>query len=56
MMDVGTAKPTKEEQSLVPHHCIDLCLPDQYFSAGEYSKVAREAVQQILGKDPDRAR
>ncbi len=37
-MDLGTAKPTKEEQARLPHHLIDVADPDQPFTAGEYSR------------------
>ncbi|HLP28858.1 MAG TPA: isopentenyl transferase family protein, partial [Candidatus Didemnitutus sp.] len=35
-MDIGTAKPTREEQTLVPHHCIDIRDPHETYSAAEY--------------------
>ena len=35
-MDIGTAKPTKEEQARVPHHGIDLADPDEPFSVARY--------------------
>ena len=31
-MDIGTAKPSHEELSLVPHHLIDIVKPDEVFS------------------------
>ena len=31
-MDIGTAKPTPEERSIVPHHLFDIVDPDQQFS------------------------
>lgn len=49
-MDIGTAKPDKHEQLLAPHHCLDLCPPDHYFSAGEYAKIARECIRKIIKK------
>jgi tRNA dimethylallyltransferase len=36
-MDVGTAKPTPEEQSAVPHHLIDIRRPDERYNAAEYA-------------------
>ena len=50
-MDIGTAKPGPELRSAVIHHCIDICDPDQYFSAGEYSRIARTTVRDILKRD-----
>lgn len=35
-MDIGTAKPSKEELSLVKHHMIDIVEPSDTFSAGSY--------------------
>ena len=46
-MDVGTAKPTTEERALLPHHLIDVADPDQPFTAGEYSRLARAALREI---------
>jgi tRNA dimethylallyltransferase len=47
-MDVGSAKPTAEERSRVPHHMIDIRLPDQPYSAGEYMREARQCIERIL--------
>ncbi len=46
-MDIGTAKASKAEQELVRHHMINIRDPDQDFSAGEYQRTAREAIQGI---------
>ena len=46
-MDIGTAKACKSEQELVRHHMIDICDPDRDFSAGDYQRMAREAIQGI---------
>ena len=43
-MDVGTAKPTKEEQRLVPHHMIDLLEPTEPFSCADYVSRASEVI------------
>jgi tRNA dimethylallyltransferase len=50
-MDLGTAKPTKEEQVRLPHHLIDVAEPDQPFTAGEYSRQARAALREIASRD-----
>lgn len=39
-MDIGTAKPTREEQARVPHHLVDLCMPDEPLSVAEYQRLA----------------
>jgi tRNA dimethylallyltransferase len=46
-MDLGTAKPTREERARLPHHLIDVAEPDQPFTAGEYSRQARAALEEI---------
>ncbi len=46
-MDIGTAKPTKEEQALVPHHLIDVVDPDDDFSLALYQSKALEAINDI---------
>ncbi|MBI2866529.1 MAG: tRNA (adenosine(37)-N6)-dimethylallyltransferase MiaA [Chloroflexi bacterium] len=46
-MDVGTAKPTAEERSLVPHHLFDLIDPDQPFSLALYQEHAYQAIADI---------
>ena len=45
--DLGTAKPTKEEQARLPHHLIDVADPDQPFTAGEYCRQARALLREI---------
>jgi tRNA dimethylallyltransferase len=46
-MDLGSAKPSADEQRRLPHHLIDVADPDQPFTAGEYARQAREAMRQI---------
>jgi tRNA dimethylallyltransferase len=46
-MDIGTAKPTAEEQALVPHHLIDVVNPDEDFSLALYQSKALEAINDI---------
>ena len=49
-MDIGTAKPTPAERAQVPHHMIDLRDPGQDFSAGDYQRLAREALSAISSR------
>jgi tRNA dimethylallyltransferase len=49
-MELGTAKPTVAERSRVPHHLIDVTTPDLPFTAGEYSRRARAALNTIAGR------
>ena len=53
-MDIGTAKPTPEEQTRVPHHLIDVVAPDEPFSVAHYVALAETAISDILtrGKLP----
>lgn len=46
-MDIGTAKPSKEEKAAVPHHLFDLIEPDEYFSAGSYMEAARKVCRDV---------
>lgn len=46
-MDVGTAKPTPEQQARVPHHLIDVVEPSERFSVARYQELALEAVRGI---------
>ena len=49
-MDLGTAKPTKEERARLPHHLIDVADPNQPFTAGEYGRQARAALREIASR------
>ncbi len=49
-MELGTAKPTREERARVAHHLIDVAEPDQPFTAGAYSRAARAALKEIAGR------
>ena len=49
-MDLGSAKPTREEQARAPHHLIDVVDPDEPMTAGEYSRLARAAMREIAGR------
>ncbi|HEY3474156.1 MAG TPA: tRNA (adenosine(37)-N6)-dimethylallyltransferase MiaA [Anaerolineales bacterium] len=46
-MDIGTAKPTHEEQARVPHHLIDIADPDQILSLAVFQQKAHEAINDI---------
>ena len=49
-MDIGTAKPTREEMDGVPHHMIDICEPDEDFSVSRYCEMATPIVDDILAR------
>jgi tRNA dimethylallyltransferase len=46
-MDIGTAKPSKEERGAVPHHVIDVVDPDEDYSAASFRIDARKAIREI---------
>src|SRR5919106_2762704 len=46
-MDIGTAKPTREERARVPHHLIDIADPDAILSLAVFQQKAREAIADI---------
>ncbi len=46
-MDIGTAKPTREEQARVPHHLIDVANPDETWSLAQFQQAAREIIADI---------
>lgn len=49
-MDIGTAKPTEEEQQGVVHHMIDVAEPDENFSVSCYCEMASPIVDDILAR------
>lgn len=53
-VDIGTAKPTAEEQALVPHHLLNVVGPDEDFTAAVFKRLANAAITDIAasGKLP----
>jgi len=49
-LEIGTAKPTVADRALVPHHLIDVADPGEAFTAGDWSRLAREAIAGISGR------
>ena len=49
-MNIGTAKPTPEQRQQVPHHFIDIKNPDEYYSAGEFAREARQKIHKLLNR------
>ena len=49
-MDIGTAKPTREEMQGIPHHMIDICDPEEDFSVSRYCEMATPIVDDILAR------
>jgi tRNA dimethylallyltransferase len=46
-MDIGTAKPTREEQARVPHHLIDVADPNETWSLAQFQQAARKVISDI---------
>lgn len=49
-MDVGTAKPSASDQKLVYHHLLDILEPDETFNAGDFKKLATQAIDDVLSR------
>lgn len=49
-LDIGTAKPSKEQQAEIRHHLIDVADPAQLFSAADFSAAADAAIRDIIGR------
>jgi tRNA dimethylallyltransferase len=45
--DIGTAKPSKKEQELVPHHLLDIIKADEPFSAADFKSLAIKKIDKI---------
>jgi tRNA dimethylallyltransferase len=48
--EIGTAKPSREQRALVPHHLLDVAEPEQPFTAGEYARQARSVIREIVSR------
>ena len=49
-MDIGTAKPTQEEQARVAHHLLDVVNPDENFTLHDFQRLARQAIDDIRAR------
>ena len=49
-MDIGTAKPTLEEQQGIPHYGLDLVTPDQRFTVADWKKYAEDKIKDIKAR------
>ena len=49
-LTIGTAKPSASELKAAPHHFIDILLPDEHFSAGDFSSQGREKISELAGR------
>lgn len=49
-MDIGTAKPSREEMQGIPHHMLDVCDPTEDFSVSRYCDLATPILEDILAR------
>lgn len=50
-LDIGTGKVTAEEQTLVPHHLLDIVDAGDAFSVAQFQKQAFRAIEDVAGRD-----
>lgn len=50
-LEIGTAKPSADERRRVPHHLIDVALPTETVTAGDYARLARKAIEEIASRN-----
>lgn len=48
--DIGTAKTPVAERAGIPHHLLDILNPDELFTAGDYSRLARQVLSEIRSR------
>lgn len=49
-MDIGTAKPSKEEMMGIVHHMIDIVDPDEDYSVALYKNMAENCIEDIISR------
>lgn len=50
-MDIGSAKPTKEEMQGIPHYMLDVVEANEIFNVAKYKEMAEECIEKILAKN-----
>ncbi|MDJ0844624.1 tRNA (adenosine(37)-N6)-dimethylallyltransferase MiaA [Crocosphaera sp.] len=50
--DIGTAKPTRTEQDLIPHYLIDICEPIEILTLAEYQEQAQSLIDKNIANFP----
>ena len=50
-MNIGTAKPTKEEIEDIPHHLIDFVSPDEEFNVSKYKECALDKIAEVISRN-----
>jgi tRNA dimethylallyltransferase len=49
-MDIGTAKPSSDDQNKIKHYLVDIVKPDEYYNAGSFAVDAVKIIKQISDK------
>lgn len=49
-MDIGSAKIMPEEMQGVPHHLVDVLLPEEEFHVARFQEMAKAAMKEIYGR------
>ncbi len=49
-MDIGTAKPSKQDRAEIPHHLLDIVEPNQPFTAADFKRLASKAIEDISSR------
>lgn len=49
-MDIGTAKPSRSEQSQIRHHLLDVVNPDEVFTAADFKRLTNRAISDIASR------
>lgn len=50
-LDIGSAKPTKEERENITHHLIDICEVEEEYSVFSYQKDVRKLIEEITSRN-----
>lgn len=50
LMDIGSAKATREDRERVPHHLIDILDPEEPFTVSDFKRLAEAAIADIAGR------
>jgi tRNA dimethylallyltransferase len=48
--DIGTAKPSAEEQARIPHHAIDVVEPDETYTVAQFADESRQTIASIIAR------
>lgn len=46
-LDIGSAKPSRQETKIITHHLIDVVKPDEIFTLAKYKELAQKKIQEI---------